>query len=581
MSDLFNKNIKWIKGNSEKYKIKKGISAFSLIYTIIKSENGAETLVASIGNEEISIHSRINPVKSAEKIAKSTNLSQDHSLIIIGLGLGYEISSFCELYPDKQIYVIEPDISVFYLMLKVIDISKLSIAKFIIGYQDTEILQFIDFNKDKFDIITLKSEERLYGNLYERIKKSLRKDDFYKLSQDWKYKKFQHSQTRIIFIDSSYVLTKECLSAIQKSGNLVHYVHIDPDTYDYEQFFKKMLTDINQFKPDFILTINHLGFDKDGRLTKLFEEMELPFASWFVDSPSVILSTFDNNVSDFCNIFLWDDTYLSQVMEMGYKNCYYMPLATDPKIFYPLNTKKRYNVSFVGSSMVNAIHKNMQSWAFKTELIKIFDEVVRFFLEKKLQGLSKPYFLYEVIRYFGQDLVFDDQNQMEDFKSAVLWKATQIYRNMGIDKLSSFMPTIAGDPNWKYLLPYEFELLSERWYYDTLNQYYNESRINFNMTSLQMTNAVNQRLFDVSATRSFIITDYRTQIDELFNGKENIIYFNHIDEIPELIRYYLDNPNHSDKIASNAYNCVLQNHTYIHRIKKIIEYMKQNYQKEL
>ena len=581
MNRLFNSNISRIKKNPLSFRIKKGVSAFDINYRVEPSQDSVSTLIATVNGEETSVHSRMYPLKSAEKIAKTTFLRTDKKLIILGIGLGYELQKFCEVYPNKEIIVIEPDISVFYMMLKHTDITVINVKKYIIGYQDTEVLQFLDFNKDDFDLLVLKSQERLYGNLYERIKKTIFRESLYQLSEDWKYKKFTSEQTKIIFIDSSYVLTKECLSAIQRSGNLVHYIHIDTDNYDYDLFFRKLLTDISQFKPDFVLTINHLGFDKEGRLTQLFEEMELPFVSWFVDSPNVILSTFDNNVSDFCNIFLWDADYIPQVKEMGYNNCYYLPLATDPEIFFPLASPKKYPVSFVGSSMVNAIHKNTRTWAFKEDLSKSFNDIVDKFLTKKLQDLCKSYSLEEAIKEFSSDLVFDDIDQLEDFKSAILWKATQIYRNMGLAQLSSFMPVIAGDPNWKYLLPVEFEILPERWYYDTLNQYYNDSQINFNMTSLQMTNAVNQRLFDVSATKSFILTDYRKQIDELFDGKENITYFNHVDEIPDLVKFYLNNPESANRNAQNAYNCVIQRHTYINRINAIIEQMKIKYKKEL
>jgi spore maturation protein CgeB len=332
----------------------------------------------------------------------------------------------------------------------------------------------------------------------------------------------------------------------------VHYVHIDLDKYDYESFIRNLMNDIMHFKPDFVLTINHLGFDNEGRLTDLFNEMELPFVSWFVDSPNVILSSFDRNISDFCNIFVWDDDYLSQLKQKGYKHCDILPLATDTDIFYPKDLPYKYTVSFVGSSMVYSIHKNMQSWVHRDDLMATFPNVVKAFLDSK-------------------------SRHVEPALAAVSWKATQIYRQSGIDKIAEFIPTVAGDPNWKNILPLEFEILPERWYYDDLVDYYNQSKINFNMTSLQMTNAINQRVFDVSACKRFILTDYRKQIDELFDGQENIVYFNDVDEIPDITKYYLNNEVARINYCNKAYNVVLHNHTYNHRLKKIIDVMKSRY----
>jgi spore maturation protein CgeB len=359
------------------------------------------------------------------------------------------------------------------------------------------------------------------------------------------------------------------LNAIKNTGNLFHYIHIDIESYNYEKFIKNLLNDIMSFKPDFVLTINHLGFDKEGKLTELFSEMEIPFASWFVDSPNVVLSSFHNNISDYCNLFVWDDDYIPQLKEIGYKHCDYLPLATDTSIFYPKEMRQIYNVSFVGSSMVYTVHKNMQSWCHRTDLIQAFPVVVERFLKSKsrhvepaLDGLRNP---------------FDNIEQEEDFKAAVLWKATQEYRMSGIEKLASFIPTISGDPSWVNIMPIEYEVLNERWYYDNLCDFYNQSVINFNMTSLQMTNAINQRVFDVSACKKFILTDYKKQINDFFETKDSLVWFNSVEEIPDLLEYYLKNESERNKKASCAYDIVTKNHTYKHRIIKLIDIIRKRY----
>ena len=97
------------------------------------------------------------------------------------------------------------------------------------------------------------------------------------------------------------------------------------------------------------------------------------------------------------------------------------------------------------------------------------------------------------------------------------------------------------------------------------------------MTSLQMTNAVNQRVFDVAACKKFILTDHRGQITEFFNDKKNIVWFDDVSEIPDLVKYYLNNDSERNKINNNAYEIVLKNHTYKNRINKMIEIMKKRY----
>jgi len=523
-------------------------------------------------SEEITIHSQMYPTKEAEKIAQATDFLAEH-IIIIGLGLGYVCHALRVKYPDKKMILVEPDIKLFYLAIKHCDLGFMGFECVYVGYDSIDNIGWVATNSgSQFDVYTQKSQERLYPSVFARINNSLMKRSNYNLSDNWKYKKFASEQTKVLYIDSSYVLTKECLNAIKNTGNLVHYIHIDIDNYDYEQFIRSLMNDISLFKPDFVLTINHLGFDEDGRLTELFSEMELPFVSWFVDSPNVILATCDRNVSDFCNIFVWDDDYISQVKEKGYKNCDYLPLATDTDIFYPKDVDFAYNVSFVGSSMVYAIHKNMKSWAHRGDLLAAFPDVVNSFLSAKSRHVEGA---LDVLS--EKKIYFDSVSQEEDFKASVLWKGTQVYRQSGINKIAKFMPTVAGDQNWKNILPIEYDVISERWYYDDLCDYYNQSVVNFNMTSLQMTNAVNQRVFDVSACRKFILTDYRKQLKDFFGSKENIVWFDDVEEIPDLLAYYLKNEGKRNRIAQNAYEIVCKDHTYKHRINEMINTLKKKY----
>ena len=177
--------------------------------------------------------------------------------------------------------------------------------------------------------------------------------------------------------------------------------------------------------------------------------------------------------------------------------------------------------------------------------------------------------------------IFEDIEQKEDFYAAVLWRSTQKYRLSGILELLDFHPNISGDENWQRLLPLGFSTMPERWYYDNLVDFYNQSLINFNMTSLQMKNAVNQRVFDVPATNSFLLTDYKEQLHEVFDLKEDIAVFYEIDEIKDLCKFYLENTKIREVMSKRAMTKVLNHHTYEHRITKLIKIMRDRYKSSL
>lgn len=59
---------------------------------------------------------------------------------------------------------------------------------------------------------------------------------------------------------------------------------------------------------------------------------------------------------------------------------------------------------------------------------------------------------------------------------------------------------------------------------------------------MQMKGAVNQRVFDVPAAGAFVLTDWREQMDELFEPGKEIVCYREPGEVPELIRWWLAHP---------------------------------------
>lgn len=561
----------YMQTNSNLFHINRFSQNFGINYEVSQSKEEQPGLKLTRNEISTVIHSTYYPVKEAEKSVELFNCDSEN-IVIMGLGLAYHIKILRQKYPEKRIYVIDPDKDLFNYVSNYIDYSELDNVEFFIGYQDYDLSKLIKLTD--FCIYQLKAYCKFHQNVFTLYDKRLLNKKLYDLREDWKYPKFKNNKLNIIFIDSSYVLTKECLIALDQLGHKVHYIHIDNNSYDYEQFIRNLMNDIAHFKPDFVLTVNHLGFDKEGRLTELLTEMEMPYVSWFVDSPNIILSCFSQNISDLCNIFVWDRDYINDVIKAGYPNVDYLPLGTSPEIFYNKPEPYKYEVSFVGSSMVYATHKNIQSFIHRPDLLSKLELVSEKFMQLRSRYVSDA---IEVLKAEKHIINFEDSDQKDDFEAAVLWRSTQKYRLSGILKLPAFITTISGDPNWPRLVPEYFNIIPERFYYDNLVDFYNSSRINFNMTSLQMKNAVNQRVFDVPATNQFLLTDNKEQLYEVFDCKTDVAVFNQIEEIPELTDYYLKHEQIRQKMANEACKKVLSAHTYRHRLQVMIEIMKKRY----
>ena len=396
-----------------------------------------------------------------------------------------------------------------------------------------------------------------------------------------KYKKFKNNKPKILLITSKYFLIGEFITALKRLDIEFDTILLFEDEYLTEKFIKILIDKISQFKPDFTFTINHLGIDREGILMGIFEKIEMPILSWYVDNPNLIIKNFQKNISDYCTLLVWDKDNIEDMKKVGFKNVFYLPLGTDIYRFKKININDnpfkslKTDVSFVGKTMIDQVKKNYNQINAPESFKKLYKKVAVEFeksqerdVEKFLQtNFPEIYKLYTLL----------DNESKTYFETLITWEATRIYRYKCVREIVPFNPLLIGDRNWKVYFRDKIKYFPEVHYYEDLPFIYNLTEINFNTTSMQMKNAVNQRIFDVPACQRFILTDYRKQIENLFEVGKEVICYNSPDEIQDLVKKYLKDEKERKKIIKNAYNRVIKEHQYIHRAQKIIEIAKRVY----
>jgi len=85
--------------------------------------------------------------------------------------------------------------------------------------------------------------------------------------------------------------------------------------------------------------------------------------------------------------------------------------------------------------------------------------------------------------------------------------------------------------------------------------------------------ALNMRTFEVPATKTLLINDYREGIENLFDIENEILVYRNIDELITILEKLKRNPNEFDSVISNGYKRVLAEHTYVHRMKEVLSYV--------
>jgi len=422
----------------------------------------------------------------------------------------------------------------------------------------------------------LRLDREYYGALAETIKAG-NKPDFWSQA---KYPKFQSTSPKVLFFDSNYFLCKEILSALTNLGIEHRSISLDDREKGSSDFIKSTLSAVVDFKPDFVLTVNHFGLDREGKLAGLLADLGLPLASWFVDNPHLILFDYAHPGTDNTAIFTFDAGNLDQMRTKGFNNVHYLPLATDPNRFKPgLPSPKNLDceVSFVGNSMTTPVAQSLQQAGLPAPLAAQYQDIASAFGHSGETMVAR----YLMDNHPAWAKAMADMPTSEKrlaCESLLTWEATRQYRLSCVQATLPFSPTIVGDENWLDLLPTAgWKHIPRLDYYDELPGFYQASKINFNCTSQQMKGAVNQRVFDVPACGGFLLTDHREQMDDLFDLETEAVVYRNIEEIPDLIEKYLIDNNRRESIARAARARIVAKHTYEVRLESLLRTMKDSF----
>jgi len=107
------------------------------------AKSGAVTLSVEKNGRNLYLHSRYDPVREAGQIADQyPDMEKYRHLIFYGTGLGYHILEFARRYPDKQIYIHEPDADVFCHFLSSGNLARLparSLQSLSFGFESEDV----------------------------------------------------------------------------------------------------------------------------------------------------------------------------------------------------------------------------------------------------------------------------------------------------------------------------------------------------------------------------------------------------------------------------------------------------------
>lgn len=575
------------------------------VYTPVYAADGTlADIRASLGGRELAMLGGAGPARELAILPDFASFDPAGRLpVLLGSGLGHALKKLAAWLeraqgPDFHLAVVDKESAVAELP-ELADLrASLAKHKNLIWLDEAEAdaalkqlsqWQIEQAGKAFFPIVNpfyLRLDRPYYGALRDALASSA-SYDFWSRAD---YAKFQGGEPRILLITSKYFLIGEMEAACKRLGLSYSLLTVPDQEIGLTEFLEQLLTALVTFKPDFALTINHLGVDREGVLQNFLAKVKLPLASWFVDNPHLILYHYHNLVSPWTAVFTWDADNLASLRKMGFEHVFYLPLGTDHTRFVPQDARelaRHYpqwvsDVSFVGNSMLLKVQKRLEQIRPPAFMLENFQKTAAGFAESNERSV-RDYLRKEAPDQYKAFLELGEMERQLGYEAGLTWEATLQYRLSCVRQTLPFAPLIVGDQGWFDLLPVKngapegWRYFHELTYYTDLPLFYPLSKINFNCTSKQMKGAVNQRIFDVPAAGAFVITDWREQIENLFEPGKEVVCFHSPEEVPELIRHYLKHPAEREKIIRAARRRVMAQHRYENRLTEIIDVMRKTF----
>ncbi|MDQ0089895.1 hypothetical protein J2T12_003308 [Paenibacillus anaericanus] len=183
MYNNYKRNLSFLKSNYPNiYQFAKQRKPDLNKYNIEDAHNGEKNIIVKSPSSEYRIHSKYNPSNEANMWVDSIahEVDQVQSILIFGFGLGYHIEKFLERYPDKTIYIYEPDESLFAAALEARNIEGLldhrKIGILAVGSEESiryGLVNNIAFQvKDSFSFLVLPIYNRMYHELVSELREN-------------------------------------------------------------------------------------------------------------------------------------------------------------------------------------------------------------------------------------------------------------------------------------------------------------------------------------------------------------------------------------------------------------------------
>lgn len=403
-------------------------------------------------------------------------------------------------------------------------------------------------------------------------------------------------------------------------GYTVDNIEQELGSYDVSPEFERVIEEkIRGTHYDMVFTVNYFPL-----ISNVCERTGVKYVSWTCDNP--LISMYHESVFHDCNyIFTFDKTNYLEFRGMGVKHIWYLPLAVDTERMDallgapeevrtagaahegmktagtvpeeigtaesvpaeigkagrrkaaqdPEMQKYRGDVAFVGSLYERNSYDKIKN-RLPEYLRGYFDAVMEAQLNISGANIVEPMLTTNILEqlqeYFQlekSDGSFSDLGLI--FQTTVLgFKIAEIERRRALIELSKhYKVNVYSNSDVSDLLRIQYCGSVDYW--SEMPKVFRMSKINLNFTIPNIKSGIPLRIWDVLGCGGFLLTNYQAEIPYYFNEGEDLVCFDGLEDLCEKVGYYLEHEEERKRIVWNGYRKVREKHSYIERIRTILD----------
>ncbi len=360
-----------------------------------------------------------------------------------------------------------------------------------------------------------------------------------------------------------------------KLGHELVIIEDKPMSYDEDPVVEnRVFNQILQEKCDMVFSMNYFAM-----LTNVCEKADVPYVIWTCDSP--LISMYHENVFSPKNYFFtFDWTNYQEFKGMGLEHIWYLPLAVNTeRIDYLLQDGDldgyAHEIAFVGSlyekNSYDSLRKKLPEY-----LRGYFDAAI--WAQQCISGgnILEDMLNVEILEQLQQHFQLEkSKGSFSDlgliFSTTVLgFKTAAEQRHRALVELSKrYSVTMYSNSDTSHLLRVDNRGSVDYW--SEMPKVFRASKINLNLTIPNIKSGLPLRIWDVLGSKGFLLTNFQAEIPQYFKHKEDLVCFESLEEMTELVDYYLQHEDERLQIAENGWKKVKKYHTYENRLQKIFE----------